>query len=524
VVDGVTNSAAEGFRLEGFDGLPPALKSMDPLLDFGSTGSKSKTAKKAQRVMFQRMSGLEMFMYFVDVHQQPGFATEEQLATHLSATEYVEIAFQHMVAQLILLCLACRQVKVPQKWIGSSVAVGFDVAPESVPKRTPGVEKEIRQGVRVHIFDWGRSELNTIKKFQALNEKQQRDRSKFWTFYVGGVTRLAWDAARVYWHRFCNAQGWQKLYISVVDFDSILADDFIGRVVIEPIKEMEEITVDLTMCGGTRKFEVSGHHKRPCVTFSLRWTSFPESSRLKGVWCVHVKQAQHLPRYDKVLLKTTSDPFVEVTAVSERHVFRQRTSVKVAALSPIWDETLHIPVARGEGAEESMKKIFAGTGVDLENSSLDSILLPEHRLGYAQTSICCKPTKARTQNLSHGGALEDARAQWEDLMDQAPRTSSDGDTEVVKEFWEHIMTARTDVREELRQQEDDKAMEAELAEAIPLEPSVSSRQDDEPTVESISETLPTLPVVKPEKQASDQLCIEEPYCGKEGGCRHCRCQ
>merc|ERR1719197_51232 len=33
VIDGLTNSAAEGFRLEGFDNMPPVLSSLDPLLD-----------------------------------------------------------------------------------------------------------------------------------------------------------------------------------------------------------------------------------------------------------------------------------------------------------------------------------------------------------------------------------------------------------------------------------------------------------------------------------------------------------
>jgi len=69
IVDGVTNSACEGFRLEGFDNRPPVLDSMDPLLDVGGSDSK-KIQKKAERVMLQRMSGAEMMMHFLDVHQE----------------------------------------------------------------------------------------------------------------------------------------------------------------------------------------------------------------------------------------------------------------------------------------------------------------------------------------------------------------------------------------------------------------------------------------------------------------------
>merc|ERR1719401_3244332 len=73
VIDGFTNSQSEGFRLEGFDGQPPALKSLDPLLDLrGHSGESLR--KKAHRVMLQRMIATEMFMHFLDMHQEPSTA------------------------------------------------------------------------------------------------------------------------------------------------------------------------------------------------------------------------------------------------------------------------------------------------------------------------------------------------------------------------------------------------------------------------------------------------------------------
>eukprot|EP00434_Breviolum_minutum_P029747 symbB.v1.2.026298.t2/scaffold2616.1/size74813/2 len=60
VVDGLTNSAGEGFRLEGFDGQPATLTSMDPLLDLGKRSEKM--AKKALRIMLQRMTSASMLM------------------------------------------------------------------------------------------------------------------------------------------------------------------------------------------------------------------------------------------------------------------------------------------------------------------------------------------------------------------------------------------------------------------------------------------------------------------------------
>lgn len=55
VLDGHTNSQAEGFRLEGLDGLPPVLGSMDPLLDFRLGESKrNKFVRKAMRTSVGR--------------------------------------------------------------------------------------------------------------------------------------------------------------------------------------------------------------------------------------------------------------------------------------------------------------------------------------------------------------------------------------------------------------------------------------------------------------------------------------
>jgi hypothetical protein len=79
VVDGVTNSSCEGYRLEGFDGRPPSLKSMDPLLDLGIAGDK-KVVKKATRVMLQRMSGAEMLMHFLRTRK--AFRSQKKIWTN----------------------------------------------------------------------------------------------------------------------------------------------------------------------------------------------------------------------------------------------------------------------------------------------------------------------------------------------------------------------------------------------------------------------------------------------------------
>mmetsp|Transcript_100986 Transcript_100986/g.200623 ORF Transcript_100986/g.200623 Transcript_100986/m.200623 type:complete len:738 (-) Transcript_100986:223-2436(-) len=338
VIDGLTNSAAEGFRLEGFDGRPPALKSMDPLLDFGMDSTGGKIGKKALRFMFQQMKGADMFTHLLDVHQEPADPGQEALATVLAPPEYIEIMLHESVVRLASLCVACYHSPVPQKWIGSSVAIGFDCG--NLPSRsTP--EADIRNTLRLNIFDWGRSELNTIEKHGKLSEKDMEDRQEFWRFYVGGIRRLAWRASTMYHNHFGNCVGWSEVILKIVDFDSASENDFVGMVLV-PLTgpEVNGKEVTKTTKGGAT------------ITYSIQWRPLPEGSRLTGSWRVRIVRARSLGRMDLNQLRTTSDPMIEVIAVSKSdppRAFRQFTTVKARNNEPDWDETFDIPVAARTG-------------------------------------------------------------------------------------------------------------------------------------------------------------------------------
>merc|ERR1712151_1211629 len=104
--------------------------------------------------------------------------------------------------------------------------IGFDQG--ALPARqTP--EQKVRQSVQVCTFDWGRSELTTLERHLQLSPAEQNDREKFWRFYCRGIDRLAWEAARAYSHRFGNDRDWQTAVATVFDFDSMSANDFLGR-------------------------------------------------------------------------------------------------------------------------------------------------------------------------------------------------------------------------------------------------------------------------------------------------------
>jgi len=345
LLDGLTNSAVEGFRLEGFDGQPPALASLDPLLDFGGAESVGKaTSKKAQRLMFQRMEASTIFMHFLDTHQVPADVEEDRLDSLLSPTEVAELVHSEIVSQLLRLTLACRKTPVPQKWIGSSVALGFDDA--TLPQRAS--EEEVRRKVIVKVFDWGRSELNTLDQHGTLSATDQEDRRTFWRYYCGGIDKMAWQAARAYKQRFDVFTTWDEIEITISPFETLGLSNFFGRVNI-PLKDAS--------CGGTVKLlDKDGLGLRigdtiATLTYELAWRSLPEDSRLSGCWRLTVTGAQNLP--------AAANAYVSVIARAEGgHVSgEQQSSVIQNNNHPAWNETFEVPIARRDLVQEALQSL-----------------------------------------------------------------------------------------------------------------------------------------------------------------------
>jgi len=272
--------------------------------------------------------------------------------------------------RLANLAVACSQCPVPQKWIGSSVAIGFDCG--KLPLRsTP--EADIRKTLRLHIFDWGRSELNTVLNNGTLSEKDRQDRAEFWRYYVGGIERLAWRAANMYHNHFGNNQGWSEVILKLVDFDSASENDFLGLVKI-PLKEAMKKTA--------KGQEVTGQVKGgSTITYSLEWRELPQGSRLHGAWRVRILRARALGCKDLNQLRTTSDPQIEVIAISTGEpiqAFRQFTTVKARCNDPEWNETFEIPVAAQKGeVQAALNSACPGLGADPLGQVLPSDFVPQ---------------------------------------------------------------------------------------------------------------------------------------------------
>eukprot|EP01062_Namystynia_karyoxenos_P014410 TRINITY_DN15192_c0_g1_i2.p1 TRINITY_DN15192_c0_g1~~TRINITY_DN15192_c0_g1_i2.p1 ORF type:complete len:1068 (+),score=259.85 TRINITY_DN15192_c0_g1_i2:92-3205(+) len=293
MVDQHTNSASEGYRLEGFEGPPPGLAS---ILRMEGKSKLLGAGKRAKRLTLQRLHGKDFFSHFVQV------PCEVPAQDRLSKAEVAAHALRSAVRQLLDLVASLDAVPVPQQWIGSSVAVSFDVD-EQVPRA-----QEPRR-VGLSIFDWGRSELTTPEVWAQMPHAQQKERRKHWAEYKDGILRLAFEAARAYRNRYCpSARGWRKLRVHLFDYDQMQEPELIGSFDMPlkagPAEDREVLSKDgeKVLGKGGKPTKV-----RVAVEGPLR---MPKPSLLKERWVVKVVSVTKLPKMDVV---GYCDPFVTVT-------------------------------------------------------------------------------------------------------------------------------------------------------------------------------------------------------------------
>lgn len=365
VIDGHTNSATEGVRLEGFLNPPEWLLSEDPLQDVGGGSWWScSSAKKAKRAKYQRMPTSDVLVALLDLRgcgdPADGLDGDAQpLAAGLPDAELSEAALLHVVGELRAIYEACGEVPVPQKWIGSSIALALEagIAAPGSSTSAPGGGR----GVRVRTFDWGRSELNTPSAHKALPAEAQEDRALFWALYVAGAGRLLWEATRLYWNSFCVA-AWGTLRVAVHDYDSQTANEFLGLAEVPlpaPARggkacEVLERALPLLSRSGAPVKGKGG--RQSTVTLSARFVdpaSPASTARFRGGWRVRVESAANLPVGDF----TTSDAFAVVSVLEAAAAGAEapgagggrraqgRTAVVPSTLDPVWGEGLFFPVA-----------------------------------------------------------------------------------------------------------------------------------------------------------------------------------
>lgn len=331
-------AAAEGFRLERFQGSPASLDSADPLLELGlgaegATSPTSPTAKqmvrqKVRKAMLQRMPAPDVIMYFADM---------QALGTKVGdAASIAQHLLSQMASKLAGLAVACRRAPAPQLWLGASLAVTLDT----------GAEGTVPPEVNVKLFGWGQACFTTREMHQNLHPSERRDRSAKWREFISSIDKVAWEASRAYLHRFGNSEGWKEVKFVVADFDAISHNDFIGQALLH-LDEKNPLTGEQVIQLVDRSGNpVIGKNGLPtALTCSVHLHALTKV-RLRALWRVQVHRCVNLPKRD---LSGTSDAWVSVYATGgeeSQFCFQQRSSVIPRNLNPEWNETFDLPLAR----------------------------------------------------------------------------------------------------------------------------------------------------------------------------------
>ncbi|KAF4659795.1 hypothetical protein FOZ61_004469 [Perkinsus olseni] len=287
-IDKHTNSQVEGFRLEGFGGYPWSLRSMDP------SAALKMYKSQARRLQYQRLSAQDFLTFFLDMRH--AYSSDGPLSQGRTPEEYIELVLLQILRKLCKICSALSEVKIPQMWVGSSIALGFDAE---------GLDSSGTPNTQVVLFDWGRSELNTAAKNARLSPEEQHKRSKYWRHYLCAAHRLFYETARVYYNRYL-AERWRSVVFEVWDYDSITENDSVGRVAI-PL-DMSRLSTEtftsyvlfLMDCDDDGVLTRNSRGEASLLYVSLKRIEYAEESRFEEGVLVRVEKARNLPIKDYI--------------------------------------------------------------------------------------------------------------------------------------------------------------------------------------------------------------------------------
>lgn len=220
-VDKCTNSTVEGFRLEGME-LPPAHldEKLQMAIEMRNKGSSLTgnfvSAKATKRFMLQRLRASELLSAWATVDYAPMAGTTDSFSTtgrsamaprsssHSVASVAptaggTALAELHAHAAIWGAIQAVGEVRravtgipVPQTWIGSSLALGVEVA-----------EMSQKPLVTAKVFDWGRSDLSTEKEYKQKSDEEKKFHILHWRQYLSAIIRFQYELCRVAEHRCC---------------------------------------------------------------------------------------------------------------------------------------------------------------------------------------------------------------------------------------------------------------------------------------------------------------------------------
>jgi hypothetical protein len=426
-LDGVTNSNGQGFRLEGFDG-PPA--SMSSIFDHAASERHGIPQAKMDRFLMQRQPAKEFLKFFLDLHDTTkssysGTPAEEPIVPDvgagldekLSLVETEELVLLNCIEELASLAEACRNTDTAQQWIGSSVMLAYDAEIQLLRKeiqeaeRMPSGAAASIARARVHIFDWGRSELNTPENHDALWWEHQKDRETYWGHYCSGIALLLYDCCLVYARRFlCDHT---SVSLSVWDRDVYTEDDLVGVTTVALDGTDGVVTTGLEDTKGKPTHSGSTPTE---LLYSIQKLELPEPTRLQGGWAVTAHRVTNAAKMDMmsksdgvVNIQAYCEPVeeskaainsresghndVETTAQSLLRTASRSTTVAPDVDDPVWEETFEMATLKQEGRRpfiQALLRAFSGDGgleLDPEFEELEGNFVEKKRSIFKEHQV-----------------------------------------------------------------------------------------------------------------------------------------
>ena len=341
-VEKVTNSDHEGYRLEGIDNPPNSLISITPF---------ALRNKRTQRFLYQRLPGSEFLDFFLDLSHLE-LPSDFPLSDSLSPVEYSMLLHLDLIVQLRDILRDALSVPIPQKWLSSSTVVTFDAA--RAPRRSDVTAAG--SGMRVHLLDWGRSELTTPQSWSRMSPWAKADRVKFWTQYRDAMCRLLYEAARMYFCKYASTMHVDSVNLDVFDYDALSKDDFIGRVVI-PLADFSSTEFGIADLTGKPVKDWRGRHS--LLTVSVR--QYAVDGIVNGFYRIRIDRATNLPRMD-FLINAFCDGFVRVKSNAGADL--GRTPVCDNCADPEWNAVVDVPIVR---LTEEKTKLVNALGIGPTN-------------------------------------------------------------------------------------------------------------------------------------------------------------
>lgn len=315
----------EGLRIDNFLAPPRSVAAEDPTLDTRGWAWGDTTQRRGQRACLQRLTVVGALAAMIDLRDAiseerlwPSETTtrlrtrscqahDTFLSEFLSSAEYSELALLAIIKELCVLWRACGDVPLPQKWVGSSLALLVEIG--AAPPRSGGLDpwSWVLARVKLRLFGWSRSRLSANFPGHYMSILEQQDNEFFWQIYTCSLCWTLWEASRLYLYSHCT-QEWRALRFDLIEVSTLGEELLVGTVETATSGDVPiRCSLPLTKTDGSAVVNDSTG-QQSTLSIAVAFVTLPPPSRFRGAWRVHVDGACQLPSAAAAAAATDDEP------------------------------------------------------------------------------------------------------------------------------------------------------------------------------------------------------------------------